>query len=222
MTSKKKIVLLDLDDTLLYTIQTGYKRVNYSLSRLNKRPLSKKEFYKVYGKIPFPECVKEWVELSQIDQFLYFYEESKKYHKYTTIVSINSLISELKQLNIDAAMVTNTPAYKMKRKLEEVNIEENLFKHIYCEAQKPSGLGITKTLEKLDILPDEAFYIGDSLVDYLAARDAGVDFMAVLTGNTSQIEFLNVGIDRRSILKDIKYLPGVIKEMIKEEGLVYE
>jgi phosphoglycolate phosphatase-like HAD superfamily hydrolase len=209
--SRKKIVILDLDDTLLYTIQTGFKRVNYSLGKLKKEKLSWEQFNDIYGRIPFPKCVGEWVESNQVEEFLNYYEESKTHHKYSTITDIKSLINNLVNLEIEIAIVTNTPAYKLEKKLSEVAIEASLFSYIHCDAMKPSGNAITETLRLLNYYAHEAIYVGDSLIDYYAASEANVDFYAVMTGNTSNAQFVDNGVELDKILESIEFLPQVFQ-----------
>lgn len=53
---------------------------------------------------------------------------------------------------------------------------------------KPDPESILKALQKLRIFPDEMIYIGDSTVDAETAQNAGVSFIGVTTGMTTQEE----------------------------------
>ena len=55
---------------------------------------------------------------------------------------------------------------------------------------KPDPEPIYKCLDKISIKPEEAIFIGDSINDYLAAKNAGVDFGYATWGSVS-----NDGID---------------------------
>lgn len=46
---------------------------------------------------------------------------------------------------------------------------------------------------------EDTLYIGDSLLDFYAARDAGIDFLAVTTGVTTLEEFFNAGVSKEHI-----------------------
>lgn len=48
--------------------------------------------------------------------------------------------------------------------------------------RKPHPEGLLKCLERLDVAPQEAIYVGDTQVDILASRAAGVQSIGVLTG----------------------------------------
>lgn len=56
-------------------------------------------------------------------------------------------------------------------------------------APKPDPQGLRRALARLDVAPDAALYVGDSLVDARTAQSAGVPFAAVLTGTTVRAEF---------------------------------
>lgn len=57
------------------------------------------------------------------------------------------------------------------------------------EAPKPDPSGLIKMLELLEIAAEEALYIGDSILDEGTARNAGVDFCAMLLGGTGEEQF---------------------------------
>ena len=55
---------------------------------------------------------------------------------------------------------------------------------------KPSAQGVRLAMERLGIVDKSSvLYVGDSLVDAETAKNAGVDFMAVLHGMTTRKEF---------------------------------
>lgn len=63
-----------------------------------------------------------------------------------------------------------------------------------CEYKKPDPRVFSDVLAHFDAQPDEALYIGDEIKDYLATRDAGMQFEGVTTGMTTDKEFLERGI----------------------------
>jgi HAD superfamily hydrolase (TIGR01662 family) len=82
------------------------------------------------------------------------------------------------------AIFTNTTLISLKRDLKDIDL--NMFSVIVSEDsvehKKPSGEGITRVLSRLHIRPQEAVYVGDSVVDIQAARDAGCRAAALLCG----------------------------------------
>ncbi len=76
---------------------------------------------------------------------------------------------------------------------------------------KPDPDVFNPILEKLSarsIQKDEIVYVGDALTDFYAARDAGLDFIAVTTGLTTQDQFLNAGVLK--IVNKITDLPQIL------------
>ncbi|WP_427109692.1 HAD family hydrolase [Lysinibacillus xylanilyticus] len=223
--STKKIILFDMDDTLVFTIDTGFKRVNYSLEKMDIPKITFQHFNKVYGHIPFPECISEWgISKDESETFLYYYEKSKEFIKYTSIVNMEEILNLIKENNLLIGIVSNTPNYKIEKKFNEVNFDKNDFDCIYCDAKKPSGDSILLALHDLDIQLQNAVYIGDSMVDYLAAKQAGIDFLGVLTGNTSRADFLQAGLFSSEILPEVNSfnLSKVIENHFLQEESSYE
>jgi len=55
---------------------------------------------------------------------------------------------------------------------------------------KPHPAGLLQATSRLGCRPDEVVYIGDHPVDARAARGAGIDFVAVLTGTSERQHFV--------------------------------
>ena len=58
------------------------------------------------------------------------------------------------------------------------------------ENHKPHPEGLHQALNRLNLQPHEALYVGDTTLDAEAARAAGIPFAAVLTGTTTSETFL--------------------------------
>lgn len=65
---------------------------------------------------------------------------------------------------------------------------------------KPDPAGILLAMERLGGTKEDTLYTGDSLIDAYAAKNAGLDFVAVTTGTTEEKEFHSV--PTIAILKD--------------------
>ena len=108
----------------------------------------------------------------------------------------------LKKLGIRIAVVTSRPTVEALHTLKNVNglldefIESEHFvistgsKNAKDQliAEKPSPEPILECVKRLKVKVKESVYIGNSTSDYIAARDAGVDFIQV---GTSKIERYN-------------------------------
>ena len=57
-----------------------------------------------------------------------------------------------------------------------------------CKCRKPQSGLLRKIFLKYEIKAESTIFVGDSLSDYLAACDIGIEFAAVLTGNLLSLE----------------------------------
>jgi len=82
------------------------------------------------------------------------------------------------------AIFTNASARTVSRDLPSLNLKKFSFilSEEDVEKKKPSGEGIVKIIKKLNIPLEETAYVGDSVVDILAARDAKCKSIVVTCG----------------------------------------
>jgi phosphoglycolate phosphatase len=76
---------------------------------------------------------------------------------------------------------------------------------------KPDPEGLNYALEALNVDAEHAIYVGDHPVDAEAAEQAGLRFVAVLSGSASPNDF--DGRDRVDILSSLKELPACLKDV---------
>jgi phosphoglycolate phosphatase len=76
-------------------------------------------------------------------------------------------------------------------------------------AHKPDPEGLLKALEYFGVPKEDTLYTGDHLVDAQAAEAAGLDFAAVLTGNTSSYAFQ--GLPHRAIVPNVGHIPHILR-----------
>lgn len=96
-------------------------------------------------------------------------------------------LSELRRRGIKTAIVTSKFRYRIDEILRKFNAESLIGVIVGSDdvnRQKPDPEGLIKALDLLGTESGETLYVGDSRVDALAARSAGIPFAAVLTGTT--------------------------------------
>jgi len=76
------------------------------------------------------------------------------------------------------------------------------------EAMKPRPEGLTKAARMLGVPPGEAYYVGDSLYDVIAAKRAGMKSVAVATGNYTADRLRSEGADY--VISALTELPQVL------------
>jgi phosphoglycolate phosphatase len=73
---------------------------------------------------------------------------------------------------------------------------------------KPDPRGLLLGIERLEVPPGDALYVGDTTIDAETARQAGVPFLGVLTGVTSREEFASY--PSEAVLDSVKDLPSIL------------
>jgi len=91
---------------------------------------------------------------------------------------------DLLQGKFRLAIFTNASSRSVSRDLPGLGLKKFLLilSEEDVKKKKPSGEGINKIIKKLNMLPKETAYVGDSVVDILAARDARCKSIAVTCG----------------------------------------
>ncbi|MNB80284.1 Phosphoglycolate phosphatase [compost metagenome] len=202
---EKKIILFDLDDTLIYTFQNSYLKITYALQQMNRSRYTPtiNEFIQVYGIIPFPDCMLQWIKKEDLFDFLQHYEKSKEKLPYQSICSLDLLKNFLSDHDLRCGLITNTPEDRIFQKVEQVFSREILFEFIFSNANKPDPIGILRAKQYFAVNGSEIVYIGDSLIDYATSLAANVDFIAVTTGTTKMEQFCDAGLITPRIYKSV-------------------
>lgn len=187
---KYETVIFDLDGTLLDTLEDLWNAVNFALRKTGMPVRSIEEVRTFVG-----NGVKRLMELAvpggvlnprfgeAFDTFRDYYEVhcNDKTKAYDGVLK---LLKELKSEGYRLAIVSNKPDSAVKdlnriyfQDLVEVAIGEK-----EGMAKKPSPDMVFAALKELSMSPEGAVYIGDSDVDILTARNAGLPCISVLWG----------------------------------------
>ncbi|WP_240419156.1 HAD family hydrolase [Paenibacillus periandrae] len=202
----KKVILFDLDDTLIDTFSKSYLKISYAFRNLEIPPPTMMEFGKVYGKSSFPTCMLEWLDEMQLPVFMQYYEESKPHFPYILFSSIHELNQHFARAGVKVGIVTNTPADRIMSKMEQVGLHRVAFDYVRSNAKKPNPEGILSACSFFQVEPSEVLYIGDSLIDLATARSSSVDFFAVTTGNTERNHFIESGVNPSYVFDSLSSL----------------
>jgi phosphoglycolate phosphatase len=106
--------------------------------------------------------------------------------------SVEPLMRNLRDARIRAGIVTTKLNYRIRNILVANGLLE-FFDVIVgaddVERMKPDPEGLLLALRRLETAPVSAVYVGDHIIDAQAARDAGIPFIAVLSGRHSRGAF---------------------------------
>ena len=204
MNENIKIIIFDVDDTLIYTIDTAYKKTSLAGKKVYNMSLKKTDFINLYGKHKFEECIRYWYNAKDISEFINEYNNIKLEYEY--IGDIKQIIEDIKKFNIIIGIVTNSTKEKTERKL---NKYVDLFDFIYVDAEKPNEKAILNIIKKYSVKKEEVILIGDSENDYQASKNAHINFCGVNTGK------------KKWDNENVKYIES-INDLIKEGKLLFD
>ena len=191
-----KLLVFDLDGTLIDSAQDLCNSVNAALAQFNLAPLPDPAIASFVGNgAPMlmrrslamaagttPEQVDEKLFADAYAFFLQYYREHKLDFTYA-YEGVLEALAALKQLH-DApggtpramAVLTNKPVRPARGICEGLGMAD-YFLHIYggdsFTAKKPDPLGLRTLMEETGATPEETVMIGDSQVDVQTARNAG-------------------------------------------------
>lgn len=179
-----KLYLFDLDGTLLdsdemlrvtfHQLYKLYKPVDYVIDDSHILTFSGPQISETLLN-EFPDkdqelMLSEWKKYSAVN-----------YVKHATLYpGAENLMRMFKEKNIKFAVVTNKHRYATKYAYELLKIDDlDIFSICADDVEnlKPEPDGIYKAMEHFGVTSKEdVVYIGDSIYDYLTAKNAGVDF----------------------------------------------
>ena len=194
-----KALIFDFDYTLGDSTEGIVLSVNHALSKLGYVEKDMDEIRKTIGlslkdtyfALTGKDNLSEAALFSQ-----YFKEEADKVMVDNTELypNVKESLSNLRKQGCKTGIVTTKFHYRIEQILKKCNVSDLVDLIVGAEdvkIEKPNPEGLLLAIEQLGIVKGDILYVGDSLVDAQTARNAGVDFVGVLTGTTTREEFEN-------------------------------
>ena len=199
----KKIIVFDLDGTLVNSIYDLADCTNKALSMYGLPQNSLGEYYTFVGN-GMENLIRTAMKDKGADDELYkkirrdfdkLYAEHCN-DKTVPYEGIEELLEKLQAKGYKTAVLSN----KAHRFIDSI-LKKCFPYHEFSLAwgqqegikRKPDGEGVEKLLETLGCSKEECVYIGDSDVDVITAHNAGVDMIGVLWGFRSEEELVSTG-----------------------------
>lgn len=107
---------------------------------------------------------------------------------------VKDILQKLKSQGYKTAIVTTKFRYRIEgilSKFDANHLIDIIIGGEDVKIEKPNPEGLLCAIHRFNVTKDEALYIGDSLVDAKTAKNAEVNFAAVLTGTTTRDDFRN-------------------------------
>ncbi len=196
-----KLVIFDLDGTLLNTLEDLCDSVNYALETNNLPKRSLEEVRNFVGngiRLLIERSVPENTPIELTDKTFNCFKSYYGIHcndKTRTYPGINKMLKELKAHNYKIAIISNKAQYAVT-KLSDIyfdNIVDAAIGATDNVPKKPAPDSLYMCADKLGIKLENVTYIGDSDVDVKTAINANVSGIAVTWGFRNKDFLINSG-----------------------------
>lgn len=185
-----KLVIFDLDGTILDTLDDLTDSVNASLKRFGFSIRSREEVRSFVGngiRKLMERAVPEGTESVEIDKVHEFFKKYYKEHcadKTIPYLGILDLLKKLRQAGCKTAVVSNKADFAVQELCKRYF--DGLFDVVVGDREgilrKPAPDSVFEVLRLLEMKKKDAVYIGDSEVDIETAHNAGMDEIIVEWG----------------------------------------
>jgi len=216
---KKRLVIFDLDGTLIDSIQDIGLATNQVLKKLGYEQHPLNAYINFVGdgammllKNALPKDVSEETLQKALHLFKEIYGD--KIHKYTKpYEGIYEMLDNISHKELQLAVLSNKP-----HTFTVEFIEHFFHKYPFVEVhgqkenvqRKPNPQGLFNIAQNLDIKIEDIVFIGDTPTDIQTAKNAGVTSIAVSWGYRGVEELQNSNPD--IIVKDTKHLTKILLE----------
>ncbi len=188
MRKKIKLVIFDLDGTLINAYTAVYRSVNYAMRISGFPPIDHKTIKRTVG----------WGDRHLIERFVGKENAVKtlavyrRHHQEALksgaklLPGTQRLLTYLKKHKYKVAVASNRPTKFSRIVVRHLDIKK-YFDYILCgdrvDRPKPYPDMLLKILERFSLKSGEALYVGDMTIDVQTGKRAGVKTVAVTTGS---------------------------------------
>jgi phosphoglycolate phosphatase len=174
----KKLILFDLDGVLFNT-KKNMERAWNDVKKEFGINIDFKFYFKLIG-IPFNQILKKLhVDKNKKKIELFYKKKSIIYNKLIKIYpNVKTTLKYLRKKNYEIGVVTSKDKFRTTKLIKQYKLK---FSVVICPSKKLRGKPfpdpINKALNFLKVNQYNAFYVGDTIYDFLAAKRSFVKFI---------------------------------------------
>jgi len=208
-----KLVIFDLDGTLMDAYRAVWKSVNHALRKMGRPSLSHAAVKRAVG-WGDAHLIRTCVGDQATEEILKIY---RRHHTRALKKGVKLLpgalgvIRKFKAVGLKLAVASNRPSRFSRIAMRALNIR-SYFDFVICADEvgrgKPHPDIFRAILKKFSVSAEQALYVGDMVIDVVAGRKSGLRTVAVLTGSSRRSELAS-GRPYR-IIRSLKELPGIV------------
>ena len=188
-----KAVLFDFDGTLINTNDLIFKSYEVAFEKVLNRKIGMDEILKLYGKPLYSSLAKYGEAGEWLYQIYREFNAANHDRMAKPFDGVYEGVQLILQKGYRIGIVTSKRLHMVKRGLEIIDLDDK-FEVIVTpddtEKTKPDPEPILYGCKKMNISPQDALYVGDSIFDMEAAKRAGSQLCAVKYSVTPHNELL--------------------------------
>lgn len=228
---KQRLVIFDLDGTTLDSSKEGKRRLRVlcEINGISFNEETQARVYAEWGKPVIPMLIAGLgISRKKAKQINQQWEIWDRIEPVALIRGARGVLASLKQRKFDVALFTSRHTKNAANVIDahllgnffslivgiEGDAKGNLPSGIYKKENPESFRAIVSCIARMRGIADEKMkvvYIGDTVIDVAQAMDAGLNVIAVLTGEKKEEDFLRIGVPLENILLSVKEFPEWIK-----------
>ncbi len=198
----KKILIFDLDGTLVNTLPDINACLNYALNALGAEGVSPERCARMVGSGAYKLCERAAEGTGcDVDELFRVYKERYAAHIVDfakPYSGIPELLRELAARGVEAAVMTNKPIYQAQPVIDKL-FGDGVFRDLWGDdgvrPKKPDARLMEMYLEHTGCTKEDVVYIGDSDVDMFFAANSGVSSVGAAWGFRGEDELRQSGAD---------------------------
>ena len=210
---KISAIIFDVDGVLLDSNKLMIELHKIIAKKLGLRVPDDKEITSLWGK-SFTELITSiWphIDAKLFKNYVIDFIKKKKI-VFPVVKGSKEILKKLKKMRFKLGIVTGRPTDFTIDHMKNSGFDLKLFDAIVTgddtKNHKPNPDPILRAVKLLKVKPEETVYVGDSLIDLEAARNAKVEFLGVLTGDVSKKEWKKNGV--KSIIQSVADLENFL------------